>query len=157
EDFHTAEITCWFQEVYDLYVSSNLVHEALVTMAHKDTYHPVKDYLAGLTWDGTPRLDTWLTTYCHVEHSPYVRAVGPKTLIAGVARVMEPGCKVDTITVLVGKQGYMKSSVWHILAGDPWFTDHLSDLHSKDAAGDLLGKWIVEFGDLDTLRRSENE
>jgi putative DNA primase/helicase len=103
------------------------------------------------------RLDTWLTTYCHVEDSPYVQAVGAKTLIAGVARILCPGCKVDTMTILVGEQGYMKSWVWRVLASEPWFTDHLSDIHSKDAALDLRSKWIVEFADLDNFGRSETE
>jgi putative DNA primase/helicase len=157
EEHHASEIARWFQDVWDICTTTALVQEALVTVAHRSTYNPVRDYLTGLTWDGIPRLDTWLSTYCHVDDSPYVRAVGAKTLIAGAARIMRPGCKLDTMTILAGEQGFMKSTVWEILASPPWFTDHLSDLHTKDAPMDLRSKWIVEFADLDTFGRSETE
>lgn len=157
EEHHASEIARWFQDTYDLCTPTSLVQEALVTMAHRDTYNPVRDYLTSLTWDGVSRLDTWLQDYCHAEDSAYVRAVGSKTLIAGVARILSPGCKVDTMTILVGEQGYMKSTVWEILASPAWFTDHLSDLHTKDAAMDLRSKWVVEFAELDTFGRSEVE
>src|SRR5262249_5427832 len=142
---------------YDLCTPTSLVHEALVTMAHRDSYNPVRDYLNGLTWDGVARLDTWLHTYCHAEDTPYTRAVGAATLKAGVARIMRPGCKVDTMCILIGPQGYLKSSAWETLATPDYFTDHLSDLHTKDAAMDLRSKWIVEFAELDTFGRSETE
>lgn len=157
EEWHASEIARWLQEVYDLCTTTALVEEALVMLAHRDSYNPVCDYLMSLKWDDTPRLDTWLHTYCHVEDTPFSRAVAAKTLIAGVARILQPGCKADTLTILIGPQGYLKSWVWRALASESWFTDHLSDLHSKDAAMDLRSKWIVEFADLDNFGRSELE
>ena len=120
-------------------------------------YHPVRTYLESLVWDGTRRLEKWLSTYCFVEDTPYSRAVGRLTLIGAVARVMEPGCKMDTVLILEGLQGWNKSTVWRILASDEWFTDALPDLHTKDAAQALRGKWLIEFADLDNFRRAELE
>jgi putative DNA primase/helicase len=157
EEHHVSEIARWFQDAYNICTPTSLVFEALVTIAHRDTYNPVRDYLTGLVWDGTKRLDTWLTTYCHVEDSPYTQAVGAKTLISGVARIVSPGCKVDTMTILIGEQGYMKSTVWEILATPAWFADNLADFHTKDALLDLRSKWIVEFADLSNFGRSEIE
>ena len=104
-----------------------------------------------------PRLDAWLTTYCHVEDTAYSRAVGRITLIAAVARAFQPGCKMDTVTILEGLQGWNKSTVWRVLASDAWFTDALPDLHTKDAAQALRGKWFVEFAELDNFKRAEIE
>jgi len=81
-------------------------------------------------------------------------AVGEKFFISAVARIMEPGCKVDHVLVLEGAQGIRKSTVAQILGGE-WFTDQLGDVGSKDAAMQLRGVWIVELSELGCLGRSE--
>jgi putative DNA primase/helicase len=151
------EMATWLQREYSLYASSPLASEGLLTYAFRFPFHALRDYLISLAWDGTHRLDSWLFTYCHTENTPYVRAVGSKTLIAAVARILEPGCKVDTMLILEGPQGAGKSTVWNTLAGDDWFTDWLPDLHEKDAAQTLCGKWFVEFGELSQFKYNEVE
>jgi DNA polymerase-1 len=59
--------------------------------------------------------------------------------------------------VLEGLQGWYKSTVWRVLASNEWFTDALPDLHTKDAAQALRGKWIIEFAELDSFKRAEIE
>jgi putative DNA primase/helicase len=156
-DQDDSETSYWLQREYDLCASTTLIHEAIQTMAHRNPYHPVRDYLRGLQWDQQPRLETWLTTYCHAEDTPYTRAVGAKTLLSWVARVEEPGCKADCVTILQGAQGIGKSTTWEILAGKPWFSDTMPDIERKDAMEVLHGKWIVELGELAVMRRSERE
>ena len=153
----TDEVTAWMQETYALYVPSSLVWDGLRTFAAQYPYHPVRTYLEGLVWDEQPRLERWLSTYCFVEDTAYSRAVGRLTLIGAVARVMDPGAKMDTVLILEGPQGWNKSTVWRVLASDEWFTDALPDLHTKDAAQALRGKWLIEFADLDNFRRAELE
>jgi predicted P-loop ATPase len=121
-------------------------------------YHPVRTYLDGLEWDGTPRLDTWLVAYLGAENNAYHRAVGPKALIQAVARAYSPGYKADHVLILEGPQGSGKSSVVAALAPDQgWYCDEIADLGSKDAAQDLCGKWIVELAELSAMKRSEVE
>ena len=67
-------------------------------------------------WDGMPRLDTWPIDYLHAEDSPYVRAIGPRYLISSVARIYQPGAKVDHMLVLEGPQGKQKSEALRTLA-----------------------------------------
>jgi predicted P-loop ATPase len=154
---HESEITRWIQITYGFFAQTKLISEALVTLARRYCYHPVQEYLAGLVWDGTARLDELFIIYCHAEDTPYTRAVGSKTLIAAVARILAPGAKADTMPILCGKQGLLKSTFWETLASKEWFTDALPDLHNKDAAVALRGKWIVELADLDNFGRSEIE
>jgi putative DNA primase/helicase len=117
--------------------------------------HPVRDYFDALSWDGTPRLDTWLQTYLHVEDSEYVRAIGPRYLISAVARIHKPGCQVDHTLILEGPQGRLKSEALRVLAiRDAWFTDRLSHVHSKDAALETIGVLIIELAELDALTRA---
>lgn len=96
------------------------------TILSPNSFHPVCDYLDGLEWDGTPRLDTWLTTFGQAEDTPYTRAVGALTLLAAVRRVRQPGCKFDEMPVLESEQGKNKSSALAVLAvREDWFTDDL--------------------------------
>ena len=124
--------------------------------------HPVREYLDGLSWDGVERLDRWLETYCRATikdelHERYVRAVGKKFLISGVARIYQPGCQVDHVLVMESSQGALKSSALRVLGGQ-WFSDCLpGDLHNKDAADHLRGIWIVELAELGQIRRSTVE
>ena len=89
--------------------------------------------------------------------TPYSRAVASKTLIAAVARILDPGCKVDTMTILEGEQGLYKSLAWRTLAGEAWFTDNLPDLHGKDAAQTLRGQVVYRTAELSQFQRSEIE
>jgi hypothetical protein len=108
EDADLTLINIWLQERYDLFCSTATIHETIDGLASKNAYHPIREYLHGLTWDGIERLDTWLPTYCRTENTPYTRAVGSKFLIGAVARAEDPGCKVDTALVLQGPQGFKK-------------------------------------------------
>jgi predicted P-loop ATPase len=141
---------------YDLEASKDNATEALLAVAHKRRFHPVRDHLNSLVWDRRPRLDTWLTDYCRAEDSPYCRAVGRKFLVAAVARIFHPGVKFDTMLVFDSGQGENKSSATQILAVRPeWFTDALDMSGDKDAVMNLQGKWIAEAGELDGMRKVE--
>jgi predicted P-loop ATPase len=125
-------------------------------IARENPHHPLRRYLTGLVWDGTPRIDTWLHDYLGAENSPLNSAIGARWLIQAVARAMRPGCQADATLLLIGTQGFGKSSALRTLAGDEYFTDHLSDLGSKDSRIELHGRWIIEMSEF-TSRRCELE
>jgi predicted P-loop ATPase len=144
----------WFQR-QDIAAGQNDCGRAVQAAARANSFHPVRQYLEGLKWDGVPRLDTWLQVYMHVEDTPYVRAIGPRHLIGGVARIYQPGCKNDHTLVLEGPQGWRKSEVFRVMAVKPaWFTDRVSPMASKDAAVEMAGVWIIELSELDALLRA---
>jgi predicted P-loop ATPase len=136
-------------------VSKETVFQALDLRAHECAFHPVRDYLSALHWDGQPRLSDWLTYYLGAELTPYTRAVGRMFLIAMVARVFNPGCKADHLLVLEGPQGVRKSTACGIMGGQ-WYSDSLPDIREgKDAAAHLNGKWLIEVGEMHALGRAE--
>ena len=108
-----------------------------------------------MKWDGTPRLDNWLTRYLGVMDSIYVQAVGSRFLISAVARIFQPGCQVDHILILEGPQGILKSSALRTL-GSPWFADRISKVGTKDSALEVAGVWLIEMSELDALTRATN-
>jgi hypothetical protein len=138
-------------------ISVNLLvaSAAVEAVAHQAEFHPVRDYLDSLQWDGVNRIDQWLTAYLGVEDSDYSRAVGAKWLISAIARIRKPGVKADCLLILEGPQGLGKSSALRIL-GEPWFADEVADLGSKDASLQVAGVWILELAELDAMGRADS-
>ena len=140
--------------------SKEFFFDVIVDTARANAFHPVRDYLDGLVWDGVPRLDRWLVTYAGAEDSEYVRAVSRLVMVAAVRRVRQPGCKFDEMVVLENPlQGTDKSSALELLAVDPdWFSDSLPlNADDKKVIETLSGRWIVEAAELKGLRKGDIE
>lgn len=139
-----------------IFVSPKIAAQAADVVSREMPFHPVREFLRSLKWDGKPRLDNWLSTYLGAESTAWTRACGSRWLISGCARIEQPGCQADYCLLLVGRQGTLKSSALKILAGD-WFRDHLSSISNKDSRIELSGVWIVELGELASKRSSTHE
>lgn len=150
EDRLTAE---WLHS-QSIYVSPDVAGQAVETVALEHPFHPVREYLDGLRWDGQARLGRWLETYVGAEPGQYIRTIGEKWMISAVARIFRPGCKADCCLILEGPQGIRKSTTLAILGGD-WYTDEIEDLGTKDSAMQVQGAWIIEISELEGIARNE--
>ncbi|MGD0186803.1 MAG: virulence-associated E family protein [Roseiarcus sp.] len=136
-------------------IGKDAIFQAIDLRADERAFHPIRDYLAGLKWDGQRRADEWLSRYLGADSSLYVDAIGEMFLTAMVQRIFEPGCQADYMLVLEGPQGSGKSSACRILGGD-YFTDSLPSVRlDKEASNHLRGKWIVEIAELSAIRGAE--
>jgi len=156
-----TDVACaklYFERTYGIWSPSKFKDALLAVTSAERLYHPVKEYLATLTWDGIPRLDTLLIDYLGAEDTPYVREVTRKTLVAAVARIYCPGIKFDSILVLNGAQGMGKSTLFALL-GKEWFSDSLSisDMKDKTAPEKLQGYWILELSELNGIKKVDVE
>lgn len=132
------------------------ISDALTIVLHRHAFHPIRDYLASVKWDGKRRLDTLFIDYLGAADTPYTRTVTRKALTAAVARVYRPGCKFDHVLTLVGKQGVGKSSIISKLGGE-WYSDSFSSMDGNKAFEAIQGVWLVEMGELAALRKTEVE
>ena len=123
----------------------------------QDSFHPVRDYLNTLSWDGTPRLDTMLIDYLGAKDSELTRAMTRKHFTAAVARVMRPGVKYDYVLTLIGPEGIGKSSLIRTMGRGEWFDDSLTSIEGKDGMEQIRGKWLVEMGELTNYKKSTSE
>lgn len=130
------------------------VRNAMLSVGKSNQTDVLRDHIAGLAWDGVPRLDDWLVRYLHAEDTRYSRVVGRKWMIQAVARALSPrGCKADATLVLTGKGGFRKSTSAEIIGG-AFYTDEVADLGSKDCAMQIAGKWIIEMAENDAADRA---
>jgi predicted P-loop ATPase len=131
---------------------------AVIRHAKDNAFHPIRDYLRSLKWDGTERLSHWLQACLGAPDTSFVRAVGRKTLIAAVARAFRPGCKVDTVLVLEGPQGLQKSTAIATLFGEDHTAEsvNLFDQHNKMVMA-MMGAWCVELAEFIAIaKRDQN-
>lgn len=154
-DDDDAGLRFYIEKVYDI-TAANKIQDALAIALRNNAYHPVREYLESLTWDGKERVETLLIDYLGAEDSPYTRAVTYKHMVAAVARVMEPGVKYDYMLTMSGPQGIGKSSFIRILGGD-WYSDSLTTVQGKEAYEQLQGCWLIEMGELTATKKADIE
>lgn len=144
-------------------ISKSALEEAIQTVAHTERFHPIREWLLDLQWDGKPRLNKWLV-YALGE-SPqtlkpamleYLSLVGRYWLLGMVNRVMEPGCKFDYCPVLEGTGGLRKSTLVTVLATKEYFSDTKFDVgHGKEGQEQMQGLWLYEIAEMAGMSKAQ--
>lgn len=149
-------------------VGSITTHEAIYIIAKRNKFHPVKDYLSALEWDGQPRVGVLLPYYFETKDGAYAREVSRMWMVSLIARIFDPGCMCKYMIVLEGEQDDGKSKGLRALAnghlggngGTQWYRDRLprlSHARSQEVGQFLQGVWIIEVAELAGFQRSEQE
>lgn len=135
---------------------SDDVHQAVLQVSHEKRYHPVREYLEDLEWDGIERISAVAEDVLGIEKTPIHLAMLRRFFISAVARIFQPGCEMHTVLILVGPQGAGKSRFFKTLTGTTWFSDARIDLENKDALMLLQKVWILEWAELAAMQRAKD-
>ena len=129
--------------------SEKKIAKAISIVANENQYHPIRDYLNSLVWDGTPRIRFALHHFLGAEISDFNEECLRIFMLGAVQRVFEPGCKFELMLCLVGGQGAGKSSFFRLLSvKDEWFSDDLKKLDDENVYRKLQGHWIIEMSEM---------
>jgi len=140
---------------YGLKTSKRDLDEAIDKVARLHAFHPIRDYLNSLTWDGKHRAATLFVDYVGAEGNDYHREAALMWLLGAVVRVFEPGHKFDFVPILEGAQGVRKSTFFRVL-GRHWFAELEGDFHdAKGMVERMQGAWIIELPELQGFSRAE--
>ena len=141
-------IRLYLEENYDL-TSEKKIMDAADLAAYQNSYHPVRDFLNSLTWDGTERIRYCLHHFLGAEADEYTFQALRLFLLGAIHRTFRPGCKFEVMLCLVGGQGAGKSTFFRLLAGkDEWFSDDLRKLDDENVYRKLQGHWIIEMSEM---------
>ena len=165
-DADTDRLRIWLCQHYGFTPRTADADGAVLVVAQGNAFHPVREYLEALEWDGMTRVGQWLNIYMGAgsvsedtaereRYMRYLSLAGTKWLVAAVARVMQPPVKADCVMILEGLQGVGKSTCFAILGGD-WFTDTHFALGEKDGYQQMQGSWICELAELDAFNKAES-
>lgn len=134
---------------------NGMLENAVKSVAQEQEFHPIKSYLESLEWDGTERLDTMFVRWMGAEDNELNRVITRRWMIAAVDRIVRPGCQFDQILITCGPQGIGKSKLLRMLARG-YFTNSIDAPNMSKATAELLqGMWIVELGELDGVRKAD--
>jgi putative DNA primase/helicase len=152
-DIDDAGLRHYIERFYGI-TGKEKIFDAVALCAHKHTFNEVQAFLSHLKWDGVKRLDTAIIDYLGAAETPFVRAATRKSIVAMIARAMNPGCKYDYMPILAGPQGLGKSTFLSIL-GQRWYSDSLQTFEGKEASEMIQGVWLNEVGELTGMTKSE--
>ena len=132
------------------------IKTAIYGVSEKNRYHPIKQLIEGIQWDGIERAETFFIDCLGVEDNPVNREVTRKWLLACMTRLYKKGCKFDEMLILFGGQGIGKSTTLERLALDTFYTKVTGKLNN-DTILQTSQSWLVELDELSTLLRTPTQ
>lgn len=147
-DVDIKYLLLYFEENYGLTIEKK-IQDAVMVIANENRYHPVRDFLNALQWDGTERIRYCLHRFLGADADDYTCEAMRLFLLGAISRAFRPGCKFEIMLCLVGGQGAGKSSFFRLLAvQDDWFSDDLKKLDDENVYRKLQGHWIIEMSEM---------
>ena len=155
-DADDASLRVWFNDVWGIKRVKQFIDDGILVMAERFRFHPVREYLGGLVWDGLPRVEKFLVEFLGADDTALTRKGFVVWVKGAIARIYRPGVKFDLTLSLTGPQGIGKSLVLERLGGR-WFNATVTSVRGKDALVQLLGSWIIELSEGQAVTKSDND
>lgn len=145
------------ESTYGLY-DRRKYRDAFLSRLRSVRWHPLKETIEAIEWDGTPRIERFLYNWMGCEDTPVTREASRLLFAGGIHRLYEPGCKFDYLVVLIGtQQGEGKSTIARWLAlEDNWYGE-VTLFDGKEAVEQLSGAWICEVSEMLAFTRARDQ
>lgn len=157
-DTDVYQLHWYLEKEYGLKNERN-INKAMNIAASENRYHPIREYLEQLVWDGKYRIGRLLPKYLGAEEDAYTREIMQLLMLAAIHRVYEPGCKYEIMVCLVGGQGAGKSTFFRFLAiNDEWFSDDLKRMDDDNVYGKKfhpVKKYAIDLADMTPSNRDK--
>ena len=155
-DTDDSNLKMYLEDNYEI-TSERVIKKGVDIVSNENKYHPIRDYLESLMWDGVPRIENLLPRFLGAEKNSYTTGVMKMHMLAAISRIYEPGIKYDIMLCLVGSQGAGKSTFFKYLAiNDDWFSDNLDHLDDENIYRKLQNHWIIEMGEMKATVTAKN-
>ena len=147
-DVDIKYLLLYFEENYGMTIEKK-IQDAVMVIANENRYHPVRDFLNALQWDGIERIRYCLHRFLGADADDYTCEAMWLFLLGAISRTFRPGCKFEIMLCLVGGQGAGKSSFFRLLAvQDDWFSDDLKKLDDENVYRKMQGHWLIEMSEM---------
>ena len=154
-DKNDSKTRLYIEEKYKIH-SKDKLDDALRVLFSEREYHPIRNIIDGITWDGKTRINDILIKWLKCEDTPYTREVSRLIFAGGINRLYNPGCKFDDVPVLIGtKQGEGKSTFVRWLALKDEFFTEVTEIEGQKGMEAIEGAWICEIAELLALTKTK--
>lgn len=155
-DADDAELRCYIEKKYSIH-SHEKSDDALRIILKQNEYHPVRDMIKSIKWDGQDRIEMFLHEWAKCDDSPYTREASRIIFAGGINRIFNPGGKFDDMVVLIGSQGTGKSTLVRWLAMKDQYFNEVTEFDGPQAVEALQGAWICEVSELLAMTRQKEQ
>ncbi|HEY9804785.1 MAG TPA: VapE domain-containing protein, partial [Leptolyngbyaceae cyanobacterium] len=160
-DLKADKVRLYAARQFDIDISTNDVLSIVRDLAELESYSPVLEYLdecAAKFPDTDPSFLDGLAKQYFGSDNPTHAIYFKKFLVSAVARARRPGCKVDTVFMLVSpKQGVYKSTFFRLLFGEGFFSDQLGgDISDKDEKMKMHRFWCLEWSEFEAVYKRKD-
>jgi len=156
QSYDYNELEHWMATQWDI-TGKDKILNALVHVTQKRSYHPIKEFIEKVQWDGEIRIPSFFCDYLGAEASTYTYEITKRWFTGAIKRIYEAGCQFEIVPILIGEKGIGKSFIGSKLANDEWFTDSLTSLDPKIVGEILASTWICEIPELRAFKRKSDE
>ncbi len=148
QDKDDSKARFYIEQKYKIHSREKLDDALRILFAERE-YHPIKQIIEAVEWDGVPRIQTLFIKWLKCEDTPYIREVTRLVFAGGIHRLYNAGCKFDDVAVLIGtKQGEGKSTFARWLAIKDEFFTEVTEIEGQKGIEAIEGAWICEIAEL---------
>lgn len=155
QDKDDSKARFYIEQKYKIHSREKLDDALRILFAERE-YHPIKQIIESVEWDGVPRIKTLFIKWLKCEDTPYIQEVTRLVFAGGIHRLYNPGCKFDDVAVLIGtKQGEGKSTFARWLAIKDEFFTEVTEIEGQKGIEAIEGAWICEIAELLAVTRTK--